>query len=269
MNMKKNMNLHYKVVKQIGQGGRGIVNVCRNFDTNETFACKTIHKTARMIDNEQAVIMNEIDVHRHMSERSDKVAKLIDVYEDYDQVHILSEYLSGGNLESYCSYPERFVQGYIKQVLEALGDCHSSNVVHRDVKPGNFVRTSDDSSEIKMIDFGLSQRFAILPLSDLRVEGTTWYMAPECFRGECEPASDVWSTGVMAYFLMASKFPFSGRQSDMYSIVRDVLHKDPPFDSRIFSEVSQDFIRLLLEKKPSSRPTAKEALMHPWLKGVE
>lgn len=259
------MQLNYKVVKQIGQGGRGVVNLCKNYDTNKTFACKTIKKSSRFIDDEQAVIDNEIAVHQTMN-TSDKVAKLIDVYEDDQSVHILTEYLSGGNLESYCSYPENFVQGYIKRALEALVDCHDHNVVHRDVKPANFVRISEDSRDIKIIDFGLAQQFGNLPLKDLRVEGTTWYMAPECFRGECDTSSDVWSTGVMAYQFMASRFPFTGRNNDLYSIVRDVLNKDPQFETRIFSEASQDFIRTLLNKKAGGRPTAKEALMHPWLK---
>ncbi len=68
----------------------------------------------------------------------------------------------------------------MRAVLRTLAQCHSHHILHRDVKPGNFMLASnDEAAPLKAIDFGLAVPFdpAGLPLTDLGLEGTPWCVA--------------------------------------------------------------------------------------------
>ena len=71
----------------------------------------------------------------------------------------------------------------MRAVLRTLAQCHSHHILHRDVKPGNFMLASDDeAAPLKAIDFGLAVPFdpAALPMTELGLEGTPW-----CAGGFC------------------------------------------------------------------------------------
>lgn len=69
------------------------------------------------------------------------------------------------------------VASYMRAVLRTLAQCHSHRILHRDIKPGNFMLLDEsERSPLKAIDFGLAVPFeaADLPLTDLGLEGTPW-----------------------------------------------------------------------------------------------
>ena len=79
----------------------------------------------------------------------------------------------------------------MRAVLRTLAQCHAQHILHRDIKPGNFMLLSgDDRAPLKAIDFGLAAPFdpEQLPRTDLGLEGTPWYM------GECMHASACWDS---------------------------------------------------------------------------
>ena len=67
-----------------------------------------------------------------------------------------------------------------------------------------------DLSSLRGIDFGLAVPFRQkeLPLEDLGLEGTAWFMAPEVLSSKVSPAADVWSAGIMTAQLLTGRFPF-------------------------------------------------------------
>lgn len=98
----KDIDAYYNWGKQLGQGGNGVVRIVTDNNTGEEFACKSVKKVlADASDKKRAghldSLKREIDVLRRLS-GSLNVVKLIDVFEDEDQVHIVQEYCKGGEL---------------------------------------------------------------------------------------------------------------------------------------------------------------------------
>jgi calcium-dependent protein kinase len=101
-------------------------------------------------------------------------------WEDDEDLHIVMEYCSGGELHHTIgrrSYTEGAAAGYMRSVLHTLAQCHSHRILHRDVKPGNFMLLSDEEeAPLKAIDFGLAVFYdpGDLPRTDLGLDGTPW-----------------------------------------------------------------------------------------------
>jgi calcium-dependent protein kinase len=86
--------------------------------------------------------------------------------------------------------------------------------VHRDLKPENFLLKSlNDSSDIKITDFGLCNKFGSDKLHS--VVGTPYYVAPEVLRGNYGRECDVWSLGVILYVMLCGFPPFNGQNTAM------------------------------------------------------
>ncbi len=224
-------------------------------------------------------IKREVDVMRRLRGCLN-VASLEEAYEDDTHVHLIMEYCRGGELHhriGAAHYSERTVASFLRATLRTLAQCHANKILHRDIKPGNFLLSSEDErAPLKAVDFGLAVFFdeKQLPRTDLGLEGTPWFMAPEALRSEVFPASDVWAAGVMAHQLLTGRFPFDDRSNpispSLSKVWKSILTDEVDFKRSHWSGISddaKDFVKMLLNKDPSKRPTAKEALKHPWLRG--
>jgi len=174
-------------------------------------------------------------------------------------------------------YSEMTVASFMRAVLRTLAQCHAHRILHRDVKPGNFMLLSEaPDAPLKAIDFGLAAFFdpAKLPRSDLGLEGTPWFMAPEVLSSRVGPEADVWSAGVMAYQLLCGRLPFddaANPDAPALSVIwKGILAQQPSFRGTTWGSISdraKDFVGSLLKKDPRQRPSAREALAHPWVLG--
>lgn len=104
-------------------------------------------------------------------------------------------------------YSERDASTVMRQILQAVADCHINGVIHRDLKPENFLYESTaGGSQLKVTDFGLSDFFSVSqpkPFDD--VAGSAYYVAPEVLRRKYGPAADLWSCGVIMYILLTGE----------------------------------------------------------------
>ncbi|XP_022153941.1 CDPK-related kinase 1-like [Momordica charantia] len=192
-------------------------------------------------------------------------------FEDDDNVYIIMELCEGGELlDRMLSrggiYSEEDAKVVMVQILSAIGFCHVQGVVHRDLKPENFLfTTQEESSPLKVIDFGLSDY--VNPDKRLNdIVGSAYYVAPEVLQRSYGTEADMWSIGVIAYVLLCGSRPFWARTES--GIFRTVLKADPSFDDDPWPSLSsdaKDFVKGLLHKDHLKRLTAAQALCHPWL----
>ena len=172
----------YDLGPVLGTGAYGTVRECTLRETGEAFACKTILKS-RVDDID--VLENEIMLLRTV--RHPHIIELEDVYEDEEQIHIITELCTGGELYDRViekaeseeqHHSEEDAATMMRDILSAIEYVHSLDIAHRDLKPENFLLKSKDSDEIKIIDFGLSRKVEANQIMKTRV-GTPYYVAPE------------------------------------------------------------------------------------------
>ncbi len=142
----------------------------------------------------------------------------------------------------------------VHQVVQALGAAHESGLVHRDVKPANVLLTTEGRA--KLADFGLVRRHSDPGLTaSAKVAGTPTFMAPELFRGSpASPRSDIYAVGVMFYYLLSARLPFTADR-----IARLIhLHRVAPIPDirehvRNIDEKLVQMIARCLAKDPGAR----------------
>ena len=110
--------------------------------------------------------------------------RLLDIFENQDYIYIVMENLSGGDLFTYLEkrnfeINEKRSKQLSHQIATALYYLHSFGIAHRDLKPENILMvTDDDTSDLKIVDFGLSKIIGPNE-SSLDPFGTLSYVAPE------------------------------------------------------------------------------------------
>lgn len=277
----------YKLEKEIGRGTFGVVYICRSKATGERFAVKRMKKKFQGAHLEQYFtrrVVNEVDIGRHLS-GSLSICSLHDVFEDGEKVDLVMELCTGGQLWDRIkagSYTERAAARLMRDIMRAIAQCHGLHVLLRDVKPENFMFLgSDEDSPLKAIDFGIAVFCQPGQYIDVRA-GTPIYIAPEVLKMRYTLSADIWSAGIIAYQLLSGRLPFAGEEgaavAELYmekqvfnskDVFRVVLYSHLDFESHPWESVSpeaKDFVQSLLQRDEKLRPTAEQALAHPWLR---
>ena len=194
------------------------------------------------------------------------VIRFIEFIEEGYLFHFVTELVKGVNLRQFVStkgkLSEAEAASVISRILKALSYLHGHRIAHRDIKPENIM-VSEDLSELRVIDFGLSRHFSSKEKMKGRV-GTPVCMAPEVISDSYSSKCDVWSLGVVGCFLLTGRFPFESE--DLDDLFSEITKEG--FDLGKLENISasgKDFLTKLLHPKPSKRVSASEALTHPWL----
>ncbi len=160
--------------------------------------------------------------------------------------------LSGSSATGSTEY-HRAVARVGLQVAEALAHAHGHGVLHRDVKPANVIL--DDQGIAWLGDFGLAYLEGDAPLTGTgSFVGTLLYLAPERFKGEGDARSDVYSLGATLYELLTLRPMFDA--TDRTQLIRQVTQDEPPPPRRIDRAIPKDLETLVLKaiaKNPDDR----------------
>ena len=137
-----NIGSYYKFDKILGKGNFAKVHLAWRKDNNKIFAIKTIEKR-KILEHPRNLnsMYLEIQVMRKLNHPN--IIKLYEVYENEVYLHLVIEYLKGGEilqrLQNKGIYSEKDASLTIKCLLEALKYCHERNIIHRDLKPENLI----------------------------------------------------------------------------------------------------------------------------------
>jgi serine/threonine protein kinase len=251
----------YEIVREIGRGANAVVYLARHLALDKLVALKELVRIE--VGDETAATRFLREAQLAASLTHPNIVTVYDYFEHDGTPYIAMEHLERGSLRPFVG---RLTLAEIFNVLEgllaALACAERHGVVHRDLKPENLMLTDD--GEIKIADFGIAKATAAttnLTRTGL-VVGAPAYMAPEQASGkETGSAADLYSAGIIAYELVTGTVPYSG--ADPVSILWRHVHeplpalslRKPDVDSRLAR-----WIERLLEKDPSRRPAAREAL---------
>lgn len=143
----------------------------------------------------------------------------------------------------------------IGQVCRTLSYLHDRKVIHGDLKPSNIlvIQKQPDSSQVKLIDFGLARLQRERASPDLPA-GTLAYMAPEIItQGVLSPRSDLYALGILLYQLISGHLPFPLTPPDA---IRFHLEEEPSYAflrKHRWGGILEKILRQLLHKDPSRR----------------
>lgn len=182
------------------------------------------------------------------------------------------EYLPGKTLgelvERHGPMPPERVIHLLRQTCDALREAHAQGLVHRDLKPGNIIAAQRGGvyDVVKIVDFGLVEAagLAARPRTGLgQILGSPHYMSPEQALGQHEPdaASDIYSLGAVAYYLLTGHPPFDGKKPIKVLVGHACDEVVPPSHWR--PEVPPDLEEIVLKclaKNPLDRFTDAESL---------
>lgn len=262
----------YSLGKLLGHGQFGYTYVAVDKVNGDRVAVKRIDKSKMVLPIAVEDVKREVKILRALTGH-ENVVQFYDAFEDDSYVYIAMEYCEGGELldrilaKKDSRYTEKDAAVVVRQMLRVAAECHLHGLVHRDMKPENFLfKSSKEDSPLKAIDFGLSD-FINPGKRFLDIVGSAYYVAPEVLKRKSGPESDVWSIGVITFILLCGRRPFWDKTED--GIFKEVLKKKPDFRRKPWPTITnsaKDFVKKLLVKDPRARLTAAQALSHPWVR---
>ena len=125
----------------------------------------------------------------------------------------------------------------------------------------------DINSQVKIIDFGLAAIHGPNDPPMTAFAGSAFTVAPEVIKRSYGKQCDMWSVGIIAYFLLTSRMPFNAKSDkEIFQKIINGEYRYPAWTETGLSEEAKDFIDRLLVVDPKRRMTAKQALNHIWIR---
>ncbi|CAI0406338.1 unnamed protein product, partial [Linum tenue] len=286
----------YEVVRKVGRGKYSEVFEGVHCTDNE----KCIIKILKPVKKKK--IKREIKILQNLC-GGPNIVKLLDIVRDQQSKtpSLIFEYVNNTDFKVlYPTLQDYDIRYYIYELLKALDYCHSQGIMHRDVKPHN-VMIDHEQRKLRLIDWGLAEFYHPGKEYNVRV-ASRYFKGPELLVDlqDYDYSLDLWSLGCMFAGMIFRKEPFfyghdnydqlvkiakvrvkeeekkkHSRDSLLLCPVRWVLvvgkHGRKPWMKFINSENQHlavpeaiDFVDKLLRYDHQERPTAKEAMAHPY-----
>ncbi|CAE7758942.1 MKK1 [Symbiodinium necroappetens] len=272
----------YKLGKKLGQGTFGQVRLAKDKLNGKELAVKIVD--VRHYDDKTGVCTGQISRTRNKATRDEvvfwkrvcaaeceHVVLLHRAFSDNSLYYMVCERCKRSMLDmTVDGLTEPDLSDIFKQMIKGVLHTHRAEIVHRDVKPDNFLWGGPEHRTLKLCDFGLA---AAMPQVGklFGVYGTAPYMAPEMLTNVgYDYLVDIWSLGAVAFLLTYGRFPYTPVEQTSASMKEAIIKDSPPLhigtervsDGAPCSDLLLSFIQSTLSRDPSARPTADLALEH-------
>ncbi len=236
----------YLIEKRLGGGGFGVVYLSRDpyLPRDVVIKVPILGKIADRTEVESfldearnAVLLDHPNI-----------LKVLHVGVDSGMPYIVQEYIEGGDLSRALQKQAFEVKKSVEftaKIAEAIGCAHEANLIHRDLKPANILINKNEEPVIA--DFGLSLHKPQIRGRQGDTVGTIRFMSPEQVRGEAhrlDGRTDIWSVGVILYFMLTEKYPFDG--DDFEQISNAIVFQRPISLRDINRHISPELERVCL-----------------------
>lgn len=250
----------YKILDELGRGGCGIVYRALDPSIGRVVAIKTI------------LARTESSAGRELRERFRREARsagvlshpnivtVHDFSDSGDPMFIAMEFVEGRTLADFMSdgaLALDFILGVLRSAAGALDYAHAQRIVHRDVKPANFL--IDKNGRLKITDFGIAKMLDSEEglTSTGMVVGTAQYMSPEQIsETPLTGRSDQFSLAVIAYEMLTGVKPFQG--NSWASVIHAIIMAEPP-NVRTYRDSLGEAVNTVLRKALSKSPDSRYA----------
>uniref|UniRef100_A0A8C6UQJ8 Serine/threonine-protein kinase PLK n=1 Tax=Neogobius melanostomus TaxID=47308 RepID=A0A8C6UQJ8_9GOBI len=246
--------------KVLGKGGFAKCYELTDLATGKVYAAKIIPHSRVSKPHQREKIDREIELHKALSHRH--IVHFYHHFEDKENIYILLEYCSRKSLahilkaRKVLTEPE--VRYYLRQIVSGLKYLHEQEILHRDLKLGNFFVS--ESMELKVGDFGLAAKLEPAGNRRKTICGTPNYLSPEVLNKQghgCE--SDIWALGCVMYTMLLGRPPFETTNlKETYRCIREARYSMPSS----LSPQAKQLISNLLAKTPEDRPNLELILRH-------
>ncbi len=210
----------------VGQGGMGSVWAANRVDSEEQVALKLVRAD---VANPDALARFAREANLLVRLQHPSVARTFEGGVDKGIPYIVMELLVGRSLSAVLKkespLPQDRALDLFLRACVGVAVAHSNDIVHRDIKPGNFfvIPEKDGSERVCLLDFGIAKLFdsdveeATLTQTDMAL-GTPGYVAPEQFRNakQADRRADIWSLGMMLFRLLTGQSPFPATSTGEY-----------------------------------------------------
>ena len=261
-------DIHYKILKKLGEGNFSTVKLASHSLTGEKVAIKILEKTKVTKLEEKERINRELAIMRKLNHYN--IAKLYQIVETKLTIYLIQENVPGKEFMEYLTKKGKLKEieacKFFHQIISALEYMHQCGVAHRDFKPENILITKDDTV-LKIIDFGLGNIYKNNQLLKTAC-GSPCYAPPEMIKEESYNGakSDIWSSGIILYLMLCGKLPFYHEQNEvMYEQILSGKFEHPNF----LSDNAKDLLNKIIEVDPKKRLNFEEIKSHPWFNIID